>query len=73
VNRGYVTSLLRLHQDWHNHDTANTYMLIRQGLLLCLKRLTTLRSGREAFLAAQGLEMLFTITQVVNLGISSSG
>jgi hypothetical protein len=48
-------------------------MLIRQGLLLCLKRLTTLRSGREAFLAAQGLEMLFTITQVVNLGISSSG
>ncbi|XP_073917593.1 cytosolic carboxypeptidase 4 isoform X2 [Castor canadensis] len=63
VNRGYVTSLLRLHQDWHNHDTANTYMLIRQGLLLCLKRLTTLRSGREAFLAAQGLEMLFTITQ----------
>ncbi|KAM6181264.1 cytosolic carboxypeptidase 4 [Erethizon dorsatum] len=63
VNRGYVTSLLRLHQDWHNHDTTNTYVLIRRGLLLCLKRITTLSSGREAFLVAQGMETLFSITQ----------
>uniref|UniRef100_H0UWK9 tubulin-glutamate carboxypeptidase n=1 Tax=Cavia porcellus TaxID=10141 RepID=H0UWK9_CAVPO len=63
VNRGYVISLLRLHQDWHSHDTANTYVLIRRGLLLCLKRITTLSSGREAFLAAQGMESLFSIIQ----------
>ncbi|KAM5292296.1 cytosolic carboxypeptidase 4 [Ctenodactylus gundi] len=63
VNRGYVTSLLRLHQDWHSHDTANIYVPIRRGLLLCLKHIATLRSGREAFLAAHGMEMLFSIAQ----------
>ncbi|XP_039714379.1 cytosolic carboxypeptidase 4 [Pteropus medius] len=63
VNRGYVTSLLRLHQDWHSHDTANTYVLIRRALLLCLRHIATLRSGREAFLAAQGMEILFSLTQ----------
>ncbi|XP_045416410.1 cytosolic carboxypeptidase 4 [Lemur catta] len=63
VNRGYVTSLLRLHQDWHSRDTANTYVLIRRGFLLCLKHIVTLRSGREAFLAAQGMEILFSTAQ----------
>ncbi|XP_070123063.1 cytosolic carboxypeptidase 4 isoform X3 [Equus caballus] len=63
VNRGYVVGLLRLHQDWHSHDTANTYVLIRRGLLLCLKHIAALRSGREAFLAAQGMETLFSTTQ----------
>uniref|UniRef100_A0A8C5LFC8 Cytosolic carboxypeptidase 4 n=1 Tax=Jaculus jaculus TaxID=51337 RepID=A0A8C5LFC8_JACJA len=63
VNRGYVTSLLRLHQDWHSHDTTNSYLQIRRGLLLCLRHIVTLRSGREAFLVAQGMETLFTIAQ----------
>nr|XP_031296391.1 cytosolic carboxypeptidase 4 isoform X2 [Camelus dromedarius] len=63
VNRGYVTSLLRLHQDWHSHDTANSYVMIRRGLLLCLRHIANLRSGREAFLAAQGMEILFSSTQ----------
>ncbi|KAM8780590.1 cytosolic carboxypeptidase 4 isoform 2-T2 [Rhynchonycteris naso] len=63
VNRGYVTSLLRLHQDWHGHDTANACVLIRRALLLCLKHIAALRSGREAFLAAQGMEILFSTTQ----------
>ncbi|XP_042554452.1 cytosolic carboxypeptidase 4 [Dipodomys spectabilis] len=63
VNRGYVASLLRLHQDWHSHDTDHTYVTIRRGLLLCLKHIATLRSGREAFLAAQGLETLLGMAQ----------
>uniref|UniRef100_A0A8D0UNS7 tubulin-glutamate carboxypeptidase n=1 Tax=Sus scrofa TaxID=9823 RepID=A0A8D0UNS7_PIG len=63
VNRGYVSGLLRLHQDWHSHDTANSYVLIRWALLLCLKHIANLRSGREAFLAAQGMEILFSTTQ----------
>nr|KAF6399098.1 ATP/GTP binding protein like 1 [Molossus molossus] len=63
VNRGYVASLLSLHQDWHCHDTANSYVLIRRALLLCLKHVATLQSGREAFLAAQGMEILFSTTQ----------
>lgn len=68
VNRGYVTSLLSLHQDWQNHDVANTFVLIRRALLLCLKHVAALRSGREAFLAAQGMEMLFSLTQVISRG-----
>ncbi|XP_072593350.1 cytosolic carboxypeptidase 4 isoform X3 [Vulpes vulpes] len=63
VNRGYVTSLLKLHQDWHRHDAANAYVLIRRALLLCLKHIANLRSGREAFLAAQGMEILFSTTE----------
>ncbi|XP_038956958.1 cytosolic carboxypeptidase 4 isoform X3 [Rattus norvegicus] len=63
VNRGYVNSLLRLHQDWHSRDVTNTYVMIRHGLLLCLRHIVALRSGREAFLAAQGMETLFSIAQ----------
>lgn len=72
VNRGYVTSLLRLHQDWHSHDAANAYVPIRRALLLCLQHIATLRSGREAFLAAQGMEILFSSTQVIGVGAASA-
>ncbi|KAL4692260.1 hypothetical protein H8959_016070 [Pygathrix nigripes] len=72
VNRGYVTSLLWLHQDWHSRDTANTYVQIRRGLLLCLKHIAALWSGREAFLAAQGMEILFSTTQAGSMGIHSA-
>uniref|UniRef100_A0A8C2PMS0 tubulin-glutamate carboxypeptidase n=1 Tax=Capra hircus TaxID=9925 RepID=A0A8C2PMS0_CAPHI len=63
VNRSYVPRLLRLHQDWHSHDTANSFVPIRRALLLCLKHIAKLRSGREAFLAAQGMEILFNTIQ----------
>ncbi|XP_069415385.1 cytosolic carboxypeptidase 4 [Ovis canadensis] len=63
VNRSYVPRLLRLHQDWHSHDTAHSFVPIRRALLLCLKHIAKLRSGREAFLAAQGMEILFSIIQ----------
>ncbi|CAI5792737.1 cytosolic carboxypeptidase 4 [Podarcis lilfordi] len=63
VNRGYIHKLLRLYQDWHHHDTSNSYVHIRRGLLLCLKHITNVRSGREAFLLARGMETLFQTTQ----------
>nr|XP_060611864.1 cytosolic carboxypeptidase 4 [Anolis sagrei ordinatus] len=63
VNRGYVCQLLRLYQDWHRHDTSNHYVHIRRGLLLCLKHITNVRSGREVFLLSHGLETLFTTAQ----------
>lgn len=72
VNRGYVAILLRLHQDWHSHDTTNSYVLIRRALLLCLRHIANLRSGREAFRAAQGMEILFSTTQVISMGIISA-
>uniref|UniRef100_A0A8C6DUS8 tubulin-glutamate carboxypeptidase n=1 Tax=Moschus moschiferus TaxID=68415 RepID=A0A8C6DUS8_MOSMO len=63
VNRSYVPILIRLNQDWHSHDTANSFVLIRRALLLCLKHIAKLRSGREAFLAAQGMKILYSTIQ----------
>lgn len=68
VNRGYVPSLLGLHRDWHSHDAANSYLPIRRALLLCLRHIAALQSGREAFLAARGMEILFSTTQVSGAG-----
>ncbi|CAM5145622.1 unnamed protein product [Eretmochelys imbricata] len=63
VNRGYLCELLRLYQDWHRCDASNRYIHVRRGLLLCLKHITNIRSARETFLSARGLEILFTTAQ----------
>ncbi|XP_029430511.1 cytosolic carboxypeptidase 4 isoform X2 [Rhinatrema bivittatum] len=63
VNRGHVCGLLRLYRDWHCCDAANNYIPIRHALLRCLKHITNIRSGREAFLQAQGMEALFSAAQ----------
>uniref|UniRef100_F6SUI8 tubulin-glutamate carboxypeptidase n=1 Tax=Ornithorhynchus anatinus TaxID=9258 RepID=F6SUI8_ORNAN len=63
VNRGYLGGLLRLCQDWHDNDSSNTYTQIRRGLMLCLKHITNIRSGQEAFLGDRGMEILFSILQ----------
>ncbi|NXY40583.1 CBPC4 carboxypeptidase, partial [Ceuthmochares aereus] len=63
VNRGYLGGLLRLYQDWHHNDVSNNYIYIRRGLLLCLKHLTNIQLGREAFLDSLGMEILFTSVQ----------
>ncbi|XP_063304948.1 cytosolic carboxypeptidase 4 [Pelobates fuscus] len=63
VNRGYVIGLLQFYQDWHNCDSSNNFISIRRGLLRCLKHITNVRSGREAFLQAKGMEILFNTAQ----------
>ncbi|CAJ0966809.1 unnamed protein product [Ranitomeya imitator] len=63
VNRGYVCALLQFYQDWHSSDFANHYVPIRRGLLRCLKHITNVRSGREAFHQANGMEILYTTAQ----------
>ncbi|NXA07470.1 CBPC4 carboxypeptidase, partial [Sapayoa aenigma] len=63
VNRGYLSALLRLYQDWHRNDISNNYIYIRRGLLLCLKYITNIQLGRETFLGSQGMEILFTSVQ----------
>ncbi|KAM8972307.1 cytosolic carboxypeptidase 4 [Pelodytes ibericus] len=63
ANRGYVCGLLLLYQDWHSCDSSNSFVTIRRGLLRCLKHITNIRSGREAFLQARGMEILFSSTQ----------
>ncbi|KAM4749036.1 cytosolic carboxypeptidase 4 [Rhinophrynus dorsalis] len=63
VNRGYVYGLLQYYQDWHHCDSSNSYIPIRRGLLRCLKHITNVRSGREAFLQSRGMEIMFTTVQ----------
>uniref|UniRef100_A0A8C3LIY5 tubulin-glutamate carboxypeptidase n=1 Tax=Chrysolophus pictus TaxID=9089 RepID=A0A8C3LIY5_CHRPC len=63
VNRGYLSGLLRLYQDWHHNDVSNNYIYIRRGLLLCLKHITNIQLGRETFLGSRGMEILFTSVQ----------
>ncbi|XP_019332932.2 cytosolic carboxypeptidase 4 [Alligator mississippiensis] len=63
VHRGYLCGLLRLYQDWHQSDISNSYIHIRRGLLLCLKHITNIRSGRETFRCARGMEILFATVQ----------
>ncbi|KAM9311920.1 cytosolic carboxypeptidase 4 [Gastrophryne carolinensis] len=63
VNRGYVSSLLNFYQDWHFSDKSNAFSPIRRGLLRCLKHITNVRSGRDAFLQARGMEILYSTAQ----------
>ncbi|XP_030048341.1 cytosolic carboxypeptidase 4 [Microcaecilia unicolor] len=63
VNRGHVSGLLWLYQDWHCCDTANSYIPVRHALLRCLKHITNIRSGRDAFLQARGMGILFDAAQ----------
>ncbi|XP_078539292.1 cytosolic carboxypeptidase 4 isoform X2 [Lissotriton helveticus] len=63
VSRGYVCGLLRFYEDWHSSDASNSYVTIRRALLRCLKHITNIRAGREAFLQAKGMEILFTTAQ----------
>ncbi|XP_068131262.1 cytosolic carboxypeptidase 4 isoform X2 [Hyperolius riggenbachi] len=63
VNRGYVCGLLHFYQDWHISDSSHAYVPIRRGLLRCLKHITNVRSGREAFIQARGMEILYSTAQ----------
>ncbi|XP_053573620.1 cytosolic carboxypeptidase 4 [Bombina bombina] len=63
VNRGYVHGLLQLYKEWHLCDSTNSFISIRRGLLRCLKHITNVQSGRDAFLQARGMEILFTTAQ----------
>ncbi|OCT89754.1 cytosolic carboxypeptidase 4 [Xenopus laevis] len=63
VSRGYVNGLLQFYKDWHLCDSSNHYIHIRRGLIRCLKHITNVRSGREAFRQARGMEIVFSTTQ----------
>ncbi|CAI9607471.1 unnamed protein product, partial [Staurois parvus] len=49
--------------DWHISDSSSAYIPIRRGLLRCLKHVTNVRSGREAFIQARGMEILYNTAQ----------
>ncbi|NXX99127.1 CBPC1 carboxypeptidase, partial [Centropus bengalensis] len=63
VDRGYVQVLLTIYVDWHRHDSRHRYMLIRKGVLQCIKSVTNIKLGRKAFTDANGMKILYNTSQ----------
>ncbi|XP_068166619.1 cytosolic carboxypeptidase 1 isoform X2 [Antennarius striatus] len=59
VDGEYVPILLALYLDWHRNDTRHRHMLIRKGLLVCLRNITNIKLGRKAFIDADGMRILY--------------
>ncbi|NXE59000.1 CBPC1 carboxypeptidase, partial [Calcarius ornatus] len=63
VDRGYVQALITIYVDWHRHDSRHRYMLIRKGVLQCIKSVTNIKLGRKAFIDANGMKILYNTSQ----------
>ncbi|KAF7659266.1 hypothetical protein LDENG_00001000 [Lucifuga dentata] len=59
VDSGCVPVLLALYLDWHRNDMRHRHILIRKGLLVCLRNITNIKLGRKAFLKADGMRILY--------------
>uniref|UniRef100_A0A674ADR2 Cytosolic carboxypeptidase 1 n=1 Tax=Salmo trutta TaxID=8032 RepID=A0A674ADR2_SALTR len=55
----HVPVLLYIYQDWHRNDTRHRHILIRKGILGCLKNITNIKLGRKAFIDADGMRILY--------------
>uniref|UniRef100_A0AAQ5XNW9 CBPC1 n=1 Tax=Amphiprion ocellaris TaxID=80972 RepID=A0AAQ5XNW9_AMPOC len=67
VDGGHVPVLLSLYLDWHRNDTRHRHMLIRKGLLVCLRNVTNIKLGRKAFIEADGMRILYNSSTVTSL------
>ncbi|CAL1528008.1 unnamed protein product [Lymnaea stagnalis] len=54
-----ISQLLTLHSDWQMLDSKHRNLAIRRSILLILKNITSLRSGRKAFVEANGIRTLY--------------
>uniref|UniRef100_A0AAY4BLL5 Cytosolic carboxypeptidase 1 n=1 Tax=Denticeps clupeoides TaxID=299321 RepID=A0AAY4BLL5_9TELE len=59
VERRHVSLLLATYLDWHRNDSRHRHMLIRKGILGCLKNLANIKLGRKAFVEADGMRILY--------------
>ena len=64
VDGSYVPVLLALYLDWHRNDMRHRHMLIRKGLLVCLRNITNIKVGRKAFIEADGMRILYNSSTV---------
>ncbi|XP_077673640.1 cytosolic carboxypeptidase 1 isoform X3 [Eretmochelys imbricata] len=72
VDRGYVHVLLTIYVDWHRHDSRHRHMLIRKGILQCIKSVTNIKLGRKAFIDANGMKILYNTSQLNAEGLPVS-
>ncbi|XP_043916833.1 cytosolic carboxypeptidase 1 [Protopterus annectens] len=63
VDRRFLNALLALYLDWHRHDTRHRHVLIRKGILTCIKNITNIKLGRKAFRDADGMKILYSTSQ----------
>uniref|UniRef100_A0A8C4XH01 tubulin-glutamate carboxypeptidase n=1 Tax=Erpetoichthys calabaricus TaxID=27687 RepID=A0A8C4XH01_ERPCA len=63
VDRGYVTTLIKLFEDWHYTDLENQYVPLRRSLLHCLRHITNIRAGKKALFESDGISILYRTTQ----------
>ncbi|XP_072441961.1 cytosolic carboxypeptidase 1 isoform X6 [Chiloscyllium punctatum] len=63
VDRGYLPVLLTIYIDWHRHDSRHRHVLIRKGILTCIKNITSIKLGRKAFVDAEGMKVLYNSSQ----------
>ncbi|XP_033108379.1 cytosolic carboxypeptidase 1-like isoform X2 [Anneissia japonica] len=59
IGQGGMTVLLSTYMEWHKGDTRQRHVNIRKGILVSLKHVTTLKSGRKAFIEADGIKIMY--------------
>ncbi|XP_005091886.1 cytosolic carboxypeptidase 1 isoform X2 [Aplysia californica] len=59
IGMGGVPQLLTLHSEWQQMDTKHRNLSIRRAILLILRNITNLKSGRKAFVDADGIRILY--------------
>ncbi|XP_051964231.1 cytosolic carboxypeptidase 1 isoform X2 [Xyrauchen texanus] len=59
LDRGYMSTVLTIYQDWHRNDKRHRHMIIRKSILGCIKNFTNIKLGRKAFIDANGMRILY--------------
>ncbi|XP_013413553.1 cytosolic carboxypeptidase 1 isoform X1 [Lingula anatina] len=63
IGHGGVPMLLNMFSDWHRGDSKNRHIALRKAVLNVLKHITNLKSGRHAFIQADGIRILYSACQ----------
>ncbi|XP_060741894.1 cytosolic carboxypeptidase 4 isoform X1 [Tachysurus vachellii] len=63
VEKGYISALVSVYEDWHKQDTRNKHLAIRRAFLHCLHRAAKTSSGRHALVSEGGVAVLYNTTQ----------
>ncbi|XP_053742457.1 cytosolic carboxypeptidase 4 isoform X2 [Synchiropus splendidus] len=64
VSGGYISGLLRLHQEWHLRDAEPADVEMCHALLRCLHQLAYSTAGQLALVSQGGLRLLYDTTQM---------
>ncbi|XP_066504830.1 cytosolic carboxypeptidase 4, partial [Hoplias malabaricus] len=63
VDKGYISGLLKLYDEWHLYDSEHEHLHIRQALLHCLHQASNSSLSRSALVSDGGIDLLYRTTQ----------